>query len=171
MRASTAKLFGDELALDDELWRLVLADVKASAPIPVENELLLDARLFAGRGDYRRAVLDAAIACEAATKATFTRLLARRGVTFRDGTHLRGPDLEDWVNADLARVSGGPCYGAEADNQLEWIARLWDVRGRVAHGKSAQYSIGGASPVTFEDDAIIPFLYAAEHLVTWLHSL
>jgi hypothetical protein len=170
MRGSVSKLFGDEQAIDADLWKVVLADVKHAYQHPVSTDLLLDARYFAVGVDYRRALLEAAIACEFEVKATFTRLLNAKGVRFSEGKHLRGSDLEQWVDTDLARISGGRSYRLQPDNQIEWVERLWDVRGRVAHGSSLAYP-SGSRMVQVDGDTVLPLLFSAEHLVTWLQSL
>lgn len=168
-RASTSKLFGDEQCLNAEIWEGVLDELRSERCIPLPSDLLLDARWFAVGGNRHRALLEAAIAAETETKQTFVRVLKRKGIAFKAGKHLRGHSLADWVDGDLKRVTG-LTYRTRSDNKIDWIRRLWSVRGRIAHGLPAAY-LANKRLVEVDDDALIVFLHAAEHLVDWLQSL
>jgi hypothetical protein len=163
LRGSTSHLFGDERGVDAELWHIIAQDVKSRTEQSPSFDLLLDARWFAVSEDYRRAVLEAAIACELQVKTTFSQLLRSRGVRFSEGKHLRGPGLKEWITADLARVFQRN-LGADAQSHIDWVARLWDARGRIAHGGPTAYLVDGTL-YPIDGQIIIHLLYAAEQVV------
>ncbi len=65
---------GDEIPIDEAIWEESINDLEQEKVSPLYALLNLDARYFAAISDFRRAVLDAVIACEQARDIHFERL-------------------------------------------------------------------------------------------------
>jgi hypothetical protein len=66
---------GGEYALNDESWYTIRQDIEKSRKIPFYREALLDSKLYMRDGDYRMAVVVAAVGMEAILKGYLQRKL------------------------------------------------------------------------------------------------
>ena len=99
----------------------------------------MDAEYFASTGDFRRMVLDAAIACEIEKDKSFECLWrCNRTGQYRRGKAQSGYELPRLLDADLERLAGKSLRVDEPE-VFERIQNLWNARGNVAHGEPAQF--------------------------------
>ncbi len=162
--------WGFERAITSETWREAIALWAAGITPPETALIVLDAYYFATTGEIRRAVIDAATACEQAKDEVFQRTwCARSRKPFKRGRLLTGYDLPYHLSRDMNRLLGRS-YKLEHPNEFATIENLWDARGNIAHGGELTYKSNGTDvPVT----AILAthFANAVRHCVGWLASL
>ncbi len=94
---------GDEVPIDEAIWKETINDLEQEKASPLYALLNLDARYFAAISDFRRAVLDAVIACEQARDVHFERLWSMKaaGVPFKINRVLSGVNLPTHLRACL----------------------------------------------------------------------
>lgn len=108
-----------------------------SEPVPLYEETYADARYHLALGDDRRAVVDAAIACEQTRDFVFDHLVMRaHGRPLRPGKDLKGNDMRNHLDRDLKTVAGVSLKEQQPAIYAQ-IETLWKARNRIAHGRDA----------------------------------
>lgn len=162
---------GSEAAIGQELWNRVVADVSAGTEPDLSFLLLLDARYHGYTGDFRRGILDAAVACEQAKDDAFEQVWSRLhpGERYSRGRILKGYDLDKQVDQDLKRLISRS-YREEFPHYWSSISHLWSARGNVAHGARVFYRDSGTR-VDVGDLEFVQIVVAADHCVRWIQGL
>lgn len=162
---------GSEAVIDHELWNRAVADVSAGSEPALSALLLLDARYHGYAGDFRRGILDAAIACEQAKEAAFERTwrALHPGQLYKRGRVLKGYDLDMHLDRDLKKLCGRS-YREEFPRHWSSVGHLWSTRGNVAHGEGVFYRSAGTR-VHVGEPEFQNIVRAADHCVRWLQRL
>lgn len=152
---------GDELPVDNEIWRKAIDNVQQNKFIADYQALLLDARYHNAKNEMRRAIIDLAVACEQACEVTFIRIIEQQQKPgFRRGKYYSGNDLTKHLNQDLKKICG--CALSEHKPELnQHIARLWQLRGDLAHGR----------PQNISKEEVSILITATEGCVGWLENI
>jgi hypothetical protein len=164
--------FGDEAHLTPALFTAVCAALGAGEDAPLSAELFHDARYFAIRGDIRRSVLDAVIACDFVVLEEALRLGQQRGMSERQVRgKLSDRDLLANLRRDVPAMFGASYSFAEAcPGPYQHIVRLWAARGSIAHGRLPHTgTLGRGSMPTRAEQAEI--LGSVGALLTWFRAL
>ncbi|MEA2574600.1 MAG: hypothetical protein QOH93_1898 [Chloroflexia bacterium] len=154
---------GDELVVDEELWKAAVDKLEQEMEPPLQEVLLLDARYHLTSGDIRRAIMDAATACEVARDQAFSRIGIRLSESDNDLLRHRRKDVRD---------RNRPSYQSDEPDHYASIDELWVARGKIAHGNAPRYrdkSAGAMRPI--DDQKMGELRKSAEHLVRWLDKL
>ncbi len=164
---------GDEQIIDEHLWLQVINDIRNGIQVPAEEMLLLDAKFYMNSGDVRRAVLDAAGACEIAKDEAFERLWPKYGTgkQYRRGrvTQAKGYDLDRHISSGMKEYAGRS-YADEQPTMFKAIEDLWNARGNIAHGHENVFYRNGKRYVVNQEVAL-KFAIAVEDCVHWLQAL
>jgi hypothetical protein len=152
---------GDETPLDSTVWYRVLKRLEQGCEPEDYQFLLLDAKYHSAINEPRRAVIDAAVACEQATERTFVSIVeCQWGLTFKHGKYFTKYDLTKHINQDMKKLIG--CEFSEADPEANaGIDLLWKCRGDLAHGKHR----------TIQKDQLKQMIHSAEKCIEWLEHL
>jgi len=175
---------GGEQAIDLPVWSDAIRDFQEAREIPTEQLLLLDARYSAAdvnrSGDLRRAILDAATACEVARDVAITRLwpTRRSSTRVRLGEVLPGSNLPKHLS-DVMESFAGRNYAAEHPGDFMLVETLWEARGKIAHGREASRlneepgPSAGAKPAEADTQAqrVRELIAAADRCIAWLGGL
>lgn len=155
--------FGFEVPADQAIWEACIMDTVANVATPPYRSLILDAYYRLAIDDMSGMIIHAAIAGEQATERTFARLWEARtgGKVFRRGRLMSGHDLPAHLSRDLRKFAGRS-FADEAPDEFAEIERLWDARGRVAHGSDL------APPA---EPAALAMIAAVERCIDWLEAL
>ena len=169
-RARGRTVNGDELPIEAALWEVSLRDLEQGVTPPFHRELLLDGRYFGSVGEYRRAVVDLAMACEQAKDIAFERLwtASAPGVPFHRGRLMSGYDLLEHLDRDLRRF--GRSFRVEHPDKFDALSELWDARGNCVHQGEAVFRRNGEL-VAVDENVFKGFGSVATHCVQWLESL
>lgn len=162
---------GNERPLTESSWLTVLTEVAHEVQVPLHQELYLDGRYFTAAHDYRRAVVDFAIACEHAKEQTFERLYIEASsgrAEYRRSRILTGHNLPRHLSGSLRRF--GQSYEDEHPEQFRALEDLWHARGNVAHGRAPSFRRGGAVYHVDEGECK-RFAAAVDHCIRWLGEL
>lgn len=161
---------GDELPIEPIIWEASLGDLEQGITPPLYLELLLDGRYFGSIGDYRRAVVDLAMACEQAKDLAFERLwtTSSPGAPFHRGRVMSGYDLPEHLDRDLKRFSHS--YKEQHPDKFATLSELWDARGNIVHQGTAIFRRAGVG-IEVDENACQNFVRGASHCVQWLESL
>lgn len=152
---------GDEVPLDSTIWHRVLKYVNQNFEPEDYHFLLLDAKYHSAVNEPRRAVIDAAVACEQAKDKTFISIVEDQwGCKFKHGKYCSGYDLTKHINQDMRKMLD--CEFSEADLEAnEGIGLLWRCRGDLAHGKKR----------VIQKEELGIMIRSAEKCIGWLESL
>ncbi len=164
---------GDEIPIDEAIWEESINDLEQEKVSPLYALLNLDARYFAAISDFRRAVLDAVIACEQARDIHFERLwfLKAGDVPFKINRVLSGVNLPVHLSADLLKMTNNThSFEIEHPNDFAVIEDLWDARGNIAHGRPNQYRRDGVLN-DVNEDKITEFIKSTSRCIKWLESI
>jgi hypothetical protein len=164
-------MYGDEEALTVKHWTRAMDHLADGCEPPAADVLLLDARFHASAGLLRRAILDAAVACEEALVSEAARVWSRSApeVEFRPGRVFRGTDLTTRLDEDLKRLSGISLKEQNPD-LFERISLLWRTRHACAHTNRATVPAEGG-PRALDVDGAKLLVRAAEEGVAFLRGL
>ena len=163
-------VYGNEQAIDHDLWQTTVRDLEAGVKPPLYDEVLLDGAYFASISDVRRSVFETANACEQAKEVTFVRLWSKKfpKIKYRRGKVLRDYNLPKHL--DRSMKSFCPSYKEEHPDMFKTIEELWYSRGSVAHGGQAEYCRGDKTFVVDEKKAA-EFVSVGLHCIRWLEAL
>lgn len=164
-------LLGDEAVSDAASRKRVISPFASSSDPPLSDALLLVARYHLHAGDLRRAILEAAIACEEALTAEVHRLWDARATRtqFEIGRVLRCDEPGERFGDDLSRfvvrslLDELPEVYADAE-------QLRLSRHSAAHTASASIAAEGTLVPVTEGDAKA-LVGAAARAVEWLWAL
>lgn len=163
---------GDERAIDEALWQKSLTDLENGVTAPLYDLLVLDAQFWGVNNEDRRAVLDAAIACEQARDTHLERLWNAKatGIPYKASRVITGNNLPNHLSSDMERFIARS-YEKEHPSEFAIVKELWDARGNIAHGRPNQY-VGTDGKLTLIDiEKVKEFIKTAEHCLRWLESL
>jgi hypothetical protein len=162
---------GDEVGLNDHVWTTALEAVLRGDWGAMHRATYLDARYFVSISDYRRAVIELAVACEQAKDLTFERLWneSQSRAKYRPGRIMRSYDLPSNIGRDLQRAFGRS-YESEHSDEYHVIQRVWECRGSVAHGGSPSYRRNGVQ-VAIDREESIRMVEGVDHCLGWLEGL
>jgi hypothetical protein len=130
---------GSERTLAHSDYLSLCEELAKGLDIPLSWDLFYDALYFVmasqGGKDVRRAVLDAANACEVAVLTTASRVGEKRKLSARQV--LRALDQSDLLyNLSRGlRTLTGRDFSAESPENYRLVHQLWRARGSVAHGR------------------------------------
>jgi hypothetical protein len=162
--------YGFERPITQEMWQAVLGFWRSSSSPPEADLILLDAYYFVATAEIRRAVVDAATACEVAKDEFFERRWREQSSEpFRRGRMLRGYDLPDHIDVQMQRWIRRS-YRVDHPQHFVSIQNLWDARGNVAHGGPLTYRTNKTQTEVTRDEAI-RLCDAVRHCVGWLQGL
>lgn len=152
---------GDEIPLDSTVWYRVLKRLEQGCEPEDYQFLLLDAKYHSAINEPRRAVIDAAVACEQAKERTFVSIVENQwGLTFKHGKYCTKYDLTKHINQDMKKLIG--CAFSEADPEANaGIDLLWKCRGDLAHGKKRD----------IQKSELSRMIHSAEKCIEWLEHL
>lgn len=152
---------GDEIPLDSPGWYRVLKRLEQGCEPEDYQLLLLDAKYHSAINEPRRAVIDAAVACEQAKERTFVSIVEeQRGLTFKHGKYCTGYDLTKHINQDMRKLIG--CEFSDADPDAnDGVDLLWKCRGDLAHGKKRD----------IQKSELSRMIHSAEKCIEWLAQL
>ena len=163
--------FGFEKPIDKNVWRESIFDIGNEIETPPYEMLFFDAYYYLATSDIRSMVISVATGCEQAIETTFARLweARNRGQEFKRGRVMTGYDLPTHLSRDLNRFLGRS-FEQEFPTEFAEIKKLWDVRGRVAHGGKAQFICNG-NLLTLDDFQAEKMLEAVRKCIDWLQQL
>jgi hypothetical protein len=150
-----------------------LCDALASGDeIPLAWDLFYDALFFImathGGKDVRRAVIDAANACEVGVLAAASRVGAARNLSARKIlNHLRTYDLIFNLRYGIPKLAGRSFLTESPDN-YRLVHKLWRHRGSIAHGRLPGVRLGRPLPSLNEFHDMLAGVEAA---LRWLDGL
>lgn len=152
---------GTEVPLTKEIWRDALNRATHLDEPPLEQVLLADAKYYRSDGDLKRAILEAATACEIARDKAFRRI----------GKKVPDRNLVEHISGVLLR-NGRPSYEKVEPRNYLHVQELWLGRGNIAHGKAAYYYDKKAQQNKDIDSSKVgEWIEAATHCVHWLDQL
>lgn len=152
---------GDELPMCSMIWSRVLKRLEQNAEPEDYQFLLLDAKYHNAVNEPRRAVIDAAVACEQATERTFVSIVEGQwGKKFKHGKFFTKYDLVKHINQDMKNLIGCEFSGADPDANAG-IDLLWKCRGDLAHGKHRD----------IKKEELRRMINSAEKCIAWLEHL
>ena len=163
--------FGFEKPIDKNVWRESIFDIGNEIETPPYEMLFFDAYYYLATSDIRSMVISVATGCEQAIETTFARLweARNRGQEFKRGRVMTGYDLPTHLSRDLNRFLGRS-FEQEFSSEFDEIRKLWDVRGRVAHGGKAQFICNG-NLIILDDFQAEKILVAVRKCIDWLQQL
>lgn len=163
--------FGFEKPIDNTLWMRSAQDVGEEVETFPYEMSVLDAYYYLATSDFRSMVIHAAMGCEQATETVFARLWEARskGQEFKRGRIMKGYDLPTHLSRDLDRFMG-KSFEREHPNEFAEIEKLWDARGRVAHGGKAQFIYNNILK-TIDDLQGKTMLASVQKCINWLRQL
>ncbi len=164
-------VYGDEQAINHDLWESAIRDLECGVEPPLYEELLLDGRYFASISNWRRSVFETASACEQAKEIAFKRFWFKKypNKKYRRGKILSGYDLPEHLD-DRAMQFFNRSYRREYPDGFRTIEDLWNARGDVAHGGEAEYHRSGQI-IKINREKAVKFVNIALHCVRWLEGL
>lgn len=152
---------GDELPLSNTVWDRVLKRLEQRTEPEDYHFLLLDAKYHSVINEPRRAVIDAAVACEQAKERTYVAIVEGQwGLKFKHGKYCTNYDLTKHINQDMRKLIGCEFSQAHPDANTH-IDLLWKCRGDLAHGKKRD----------IEKEALRYMIQGAEKCIEWLEGL
>ena len=144
--------FGIERIMDRPMFISVVQLAAAEQQAPAAIVSLMDALYFFQTHDYRRFLVEGAVACEVLL-VEHGRLIARdRGLT--PGLikrELQKRQFEYRLGIGLTNVLGRS-FAQEEPAHYEWLVALWIARNNVAHGKPALTRHGGQTITPTRED-------------------
>jgi hypothetical protein len=160
--------FAIEEPLTLEHTRNIRGNLTNGRKIPLSWDVFLDAIYFHASRHVPRAVLNAAIACEARIGEDVARIGARETWSKSKIKMITGPN--DFVGQlhNLEQELAVTFQGTEAD-QRDWLEALRTCRGNVAHGSRALYAKAGATIEASNEDVFM-MLDATLALSNWLNE-
>lgn len=163
--------FGFEKPIDKNIWMESIFDIGKEIETPPYEMLFFDAYYYLATSDIRSMAVSAAIASEQATETTFARLweTQNKGQKFNRGRVMTSYDLPTHLSRDLNRFLGRS-FEQEFPTEFAEIRKLWDVRGRVAHGGKAQFICNG-NLLTLDGFQAEKMLAAVRKCIDWLQQL
>jgi hypothetical protein len=168
--ASRAALSGDERPLDLATWNNALDALAAGLDADEPLALLHDARYFAHLEDVKPALFNCALACEISKNRAAEGIWKRsKEGRFRIGKVFSGYDLPQHLSAQLDAFAARSLEREHLATFQE-IERLWDARGRIAHGGPAAFLHEGQL-ISVNGARVLQFERAAFHCIAWIQSL
>lgn len=135
-RSGFTTMRNDELPLTKEIIFCVINHIERNDLLENYLVLILDAKYYAAINELRRAVIDAAIACEQAKDRVFISIIEGQwGLKFKHGKYLSGYNLVSHINQDLNKLIGVQ-FKDDNEEANEGVDFLWSCRGDLAHGKA-----------------------------------
>ena len=158
---SLTTMLGDEIPLDSTVWYRVLKRLEQGNEPEDYQLLLLDAKYHSAINEPRRAVIDAAVACEQAKERTFVSIVEGQwGLKFKHGKYCTKYDLTKHINQDMKNLIG--CEFSDADPDAnDGVDLLWKCRGDLAHGKQRD----------IKKEELRRMINSAEKCIKWLEHL
>jgi hypothetical protein len=144
--------FGIERIMDRPMFESVVRMAASGQQAPAAIVSLLDALYFFQTQEYRRFLIEGAVACEILL-VEHGRLIAQdrdlpQGLIKRE---LGKRDFEDRLDVGLANVLGRS-FAKEEPVHYEWLVAMWIARNNVAHGKPAMTRHGGRTITPTRED-------------------
>jgi len=163
--------FGFEKPIDKNIWMASIHDIGKEMETPPYEMLFFDAYYYLARSDLRSMVISAATASEQATETTFARLweTLNNGQKFNRGRVMTSYDLPMHLSRDLKRFTGRS-FEQEFPTEFAEIRKLWDARGRVAHGGKAHFICNG-NIIILDEFQAKKMLVAVRNCIDWLQQL
>jgi hypothetical protein len=170
LTASGPELLGerDFIEADDNALRDAL---QSDQDVTVARQLLSDAQTSVLSGDYRRGVLEMAIACEVAIKQAFFKAATPAGSAFeyledKGKVHLRAIDLLH-----------GPAFEAFSSSfkdsnpaEYQHLDYLFRCRNKIAHRALAVYRDDGGVVHSVDRRTLELWWQSVDYLFQWLQS-
>ncbi len=155
----------------DEMWRTAFAYASLYEP-PVYSSLFFAALNAAAIGDYRRAVMNLAMALETCRDVTFGRLHSRAPANEDEPSlapPFEGTDLLNHVSKNAYDVFG---HNFKTEQPEHWanLRKLYITRHHVAHGRPAMFKESGTW-VRVDMKIFESMELAARALLQWMCDL
>jgi hypothetical protein len=162
--------FGFERPLDAPTFQWVCDAVTDGQHPPLHRDTFYDAIYWYARRDYRRSILDAAVACEQIRDGLVEGVAHAMGISPRQARKsLVSDDLRE--NLDNGFREGYQLSFRAADAEAyEAVCQLWIARGNIAHGRPPVVPTG-STPRTPTEDDYRRWLLACFKLVGWYEEI
>jgi hypothetical protein len=148
-------LSGNEKAVSDEIWTNSLSEASRSLPPPLYQSVYLDAKFMHFIRDYRRAVLNSAIACEEALKF-FARSYYNSkypSKAFKFNKHFASNNLKHHLD-EYSKDFFGLSLKEDNKSLHKTIEQLWISRHSTAHSANAVIRENGNARAVKDKDSI-----------------
>lgn len=136
---------GSRHTLTDESWNAMRRDIKMCRKVSFNREALLDSKLYMSNGDYRMAVVVAAVGMEAILKGYVRRKLKQELV---DTKVLRQKQVDNFVE-DISRKSllfiGLAHYHPDKSQLFDGCVKTLRLRDSLVHPQARSASLEEAS--------------------------
>jgi len=164
-------LSGDEKSVCDEIWKESLVEAIQGNVPPLYMSIYHDSRFMHFTRDYRRAVLNSAIACEEALKffAREYHVTKHPDKIFKSNKHFKGTNLTNHLDL-YSKDFFGVSLKEENTALYEIIEQLWIARHSTAHSANAVIREQGKERVVTDKDSI-RFIIAVKELIKWLKEV
>lgn len=167
---SVFRHFGFEKPLDAATFKWVCEAIAGGQHPPPYRDIVYDAIYWYARRDYRRVVLDAAVACEMIRDALVEGVSRTMGVSARKvGKSLIGDDVREHLDNGFPE-GYNLSFSAANSEAYQAVSQLWIARGNIAHGRPPIIRDGATSRTPTEDD-YRRWLLACFDLVRWYEGL
>jgi hypothetical protein len=151
-RLTVVTVANEKLAADDDKWKSIADDLMSGRQAPLEERLLLDARLYRSQEDYRVALAWAAVALEVA----LAKVLRKRLTGIASKSQI-DKFLDEMSNRLLSTVAlrvfeiGDRQFGTRCSD-------VFEMRNSVLHGKRQSVSLAEATMAIDTAQAMINWL-------------
>lgn len=162
-----------ERPLTPAMFSAACASIASGSEVPAHWDLFFDAVYFSiHRQDWRRALLDACIACDLAVVYDAIRAGQAVGKPELAVRHaLSDRDLLKNLREGLPNLFGPAAdYSQNHTSDYDLIRRLWSARGSIAHGHVPTTGTFGRAFVPSRSEAA-DLILAAMRLLDWLKNL
>jgi hypothetical protein len=155
----------------DEMWKSAFEHA-VWYEVPVHSNLFYDAMNAAASFDYRRAIMNLAMALESCRDVNFSRLHPATYVEGR-GPRLRAPFNQNDLLKDLSENASNTFsrdFSTEHPNRWPHLKNLYAARGHVAHGKGPVFPTDSGLK-TVDKDSYLVMQSAAAAALKWMEGL
>lgn len=162
--------FGIERAFNSQHFRNIRGNITNGRLIPLSIDTFFDAIHFHATGQLRRAVLEAAIACEARIGEEATRICARAGLP---KSRLKKALSSDDFTVKLIKGMGQltqRSFARDHPESYKWLQLIRTARGQIAHGGSPLIPAANGSRAPTSDE-VFQMLRSAHAMFQWLEKL
>jgi hypothetical protein len=168
--ASLFGLYRIERPLSQEHLQNIRGNITNGRSIPLAWDTLFDAIYFQAGGQLRRAVLEAAIACEAKVWDTAERAAASRNISkSRLKRAMSSDDFTVKLNQGIAALVDRR-FAQEHPEHAATLGHLRTVRGAIAHGREPQ-CVGPGGPVSLENQHATAMIQSVIFAMQWLDGV
>lgn len=164
--------FGIEKPVTHDVFAQSFRAATRGHQVPLSAEALLDAMYHHASGDDRRAVLDAATACEAAVGEEFRRVANRDGHSASAVKRATASnDFTVQLETAAKSLGVGSEFSVEDPTSFAWLEQLRTARGNVAHGGPLMIRDKNGKGHVPDAEDMFAMIDAARIVLGWLRDL